>query len=60
MNDGYTFLHVEVLIEQKILRFEISVHHIVSVAVFDAGYDLLEEPSGVVFFQLEKSIFLFA
>ena len=45
-------LDIEVLIQQQILRLKIPVNDVVTVAIFHAGDDLLEEPPGVVLLQL--------
>jgi hypothetical protein len=37
------------LIEKQIFRLEVSMYHVVSVTVFDAGHDLLEEAAGAIF-----------
>jgi hypothetical protein len=37
------------LIEKQIFRLEVSMYHVVSVTVFHAGHDLLEEASGAIF-----------
>ena len=44
---------VEVLVQEEVFWLEIPVHDVVPVAVVHAGDDLLEEPPGVRFLQLQ-------
>lgn len=45
-------LNVKIVVQKEILRFQIAMNDHVTMTVVDAGYDLLEESSGLVFLQL--------
>ena len=47
---------VEPLIKQKIFWFQISMDDVVTMAVFNSGHDLLEEPTGTAFGQLKPNV----
>ena len=44
-----TDLDVVVLVEKNIFRFEVAVHNLETMGIFDARYELLEEAAGLVF-----------